>query len=297
MASVVGDNRVSGGLNTSHSQPCGEASADAEVFAGLDAERAAVGGVRKPRLLDLFCCAGGAAVGYHRAGFEVVGIDIKPRHNYPFEFRQADALTLDPDEIAAEFDAVHASPECQSFSPTKRIHQMGRTSGYKSPRLRDAADDHPDLIAPTRAILRASGLPFIIENVVGARGQLIDPIMLCGSMFGLKVYRHRLFELSFPHVWNPPAHVTHVRGATKATDGYSSLARGATIISCAGNNFRRIEGMAAMGIDWHATRPEVAQMIPPAYTEFLGRQLMAEVIIARAVADTSEGKEIPGTPG
>lgn len=144
---------------------------------------------RRPRVLDLFCCAGGAAMGYHRAGFEVVGVDLAPQPNYPFEFIQADALEYVA-EHGHEFDVRHASPPCQAFSKTRTLH--GNT--------------HPELVEPTREALREVGGPYIIENVVGA--PLEDPLMLCGSEFGmqapdvdgtpLKLLRHRLFESNVP---------------------------------------------------------------------------------------------------
>ena len=138
----------------------------------------------RPRLLDLFCGAGGAAMGYHRAGFEVVGVDINPQPRYPFEFHQADALEYP----LAGFDAIHASPPCQRFSTmTKR---WARSSS------------HSDLIEPTRSRLRESMLPYVIENVAGA--PLVGPIRLCGSSFGLPVRRHRLFEMSSPPLLVPP---------------------------------------------------------------------------------------------
>ncbi len=220
--------------------------------------RASIGAKGRPRLLDLFCCAGGAAVGYHRAGFDVVGVDIKPQPNYPFTFVQADCMALDLDWVRS-FDAIHASPPCQAYSVTRKI--------------RDSGDKHPDLVEPTRATLKASGLPYIIENVVGA--PLVDPITLCGTMFGLKVFRHRLFECSF-FVLTPP-HQTH-DGSTGSSRGYSTNESGRNGYICvAGNNFVREHGAAAMGIDWKTTRPELAQAIPPAYTEWLGKRLLLEV--------------------
>ena len=207
------------------------------------------------RLLDLFCCAGGAATGYHRAGFNVVGVDHRPQPNYPFEFIQADVMGLNA-EFLSRFDAIHASPPCQAYSITAKI--------------RDTADKHPDLVEPVREMLKASGRPYVIENVVGA--PLHDPILLCGTMFGLRVYRHRLFECSFFIL--VPGHPTH-RGGTNASRGYSSFANGAEMICLAGNNFVREDGAVAMGIDWETTRPELAQAIPPAYTQFLGARLMS----------------------
>src|SRR4030042_2837765 len=146
----------------------------------------------KPRLLDLFCGAGGAAMGYHRAGFEVVGVDIKPQPHYPFEFHQADALTFPLDE----FDAYHASPPCQAFTKYKNLRK-------------DLPSRYPNLIPSTRRRLTDTDKPFVIENVEGS--PLINPIVLCGSMFGLDVRRHRLFEcgkftvqpLVCHHNWEP----------------------------------------------------------------------------------------------
>jgi DNA (cytosine-5)-methyltransferase 1 len=122
--------------------------------------------VKKPRLLDLFCCAGGASVGYSMAGFSVVGVDIDFQPNYPFEFIQADALTLDP-KFLASFDAIHASPPCQAYSDLAKRNG----NGHKWPRL----------IEPIRKMLIRSGLPYIIENVDGA--PLLHPVVLCGTMF------------------------------------------------------------------------------------------------------------------
>jgi len=162
----------------------------------------------KPRILDLFCGAGGAAMGYYRAGFDVVGVDIEPQKNYPFEFILADALQLmDALTITGEWrgnssngftvwrlkdlDAFHASPPCQKYSVM--------TNG----RWQDRVAAHPDLIKPTRERLVATGKPYIIENVPGAKAELINPIMLCGTMFGLQtkggsqLRRHRYFETSW----------------------------------------------------------------------------------------------------
>jgi DNA (cytosine-5)-methyltransferase 1 len=130
----------------------------------------------RPLLLDLFCGAGGASVGYHGAGFDVIGVDLHPQPRYPFEFVQADALTFPLDG----FDAIHASPPCQ--------HYANVTS------WRGSRQDHPDLIAATRRALQASGLPWVIENVPEA--PVRPDFLLCGSQFGLKVRRHRAFETS-----------------------------------------------------------------------------------------------------
>ena len=147
------------------------------------------------RLLDLFCGAGGSAVGYHRAGFEVVGVDNRPQPRYPFEFIQADALDFvtPPSgcQFGVYFDAIHASPPCQAFTDLKSMWNAGQ---------------HEDLITPLRPLLENTGLPYVIENVEGARSALRDPVTLCGSSFGLKVRRHRLFETNWPLMVPPCAH-------------------------------------------------------------------------------------------
>lgn len=218
--------------------------------------------MNRPRALDLFCCAGGAGMGLHHAGFEVVGVDIRPQPNYPFEFHQADALTFPTDG----FDFIWASPPCQKYSVTRKIGNTG--------------DRHPDLVVPVREKLIAAGAPYVIENVIGA--PLIDPIILCGTMFGLRVYRHRQFESNF-FIMTPPHHA-HSQGSTNASRAYSSFADGAQMICVAGNNFRREDGAEAMGIAWHTTRKEMAQAIPPAYSEFIGRAALAHLDSQRVAA-------------
>jgi DNA (cytosine-5)-methyltransferase 1 len=207
----------------------------------------------RPRLLDLFCGAGGAAMGYHRAGFEVVGVDIKPQPNYPFEFIQADALTFPLDG----FDAIHASPPCQLFS---RAGHLRTAQGGKASAI--------NLIPETRAALVASGLPYVIENVPGAP---LSGVTLCGSTFGLGVRRHRIFEsdaliLSLGpcrhREQGRPVGVYHVMGDHVPQGG--TTARDLD------------EGQRAMGIDWMTWR-ELRESIPPAYTEFIGRQLIARL--------------------
>jgi DNA (cytosine-5)-methyltransferase 1 len=217
----------------------------------------------RPRLLDLFCGAGGCSVGYHRAGFEVVGVDLLRQPNYPFEFWQADALEY----LAAHgrgFDAVHASPPCQRYTVGRHIHGSdGR---------------HPDLVAACRAALIASGRPWVIENVPGS--PLVQPVTLCGLMFGLGVLRHRLFESSA--LLFAPAHPRHPASLTTGTltakrggrgNGYSTGEHG--LVCVAGNNFVREAGARAMGVGWPMTRRELANAIPPAYAEWVGRQLIA----------------------
>lgn len=210
----------------------------------------------RPRLLDLFCGAGGAAMGYHRAGFEVVGVDIKPQPRYPFEFHQGDAMTWPIDG----FDAIHASPPCQAYSRLRTL-----------PWLRDR--EYWDSVPPTRTRLVESGLPYVMENVEGAP---VQGMTLCGTMFGLQwddgtpLYRHRLFEMT--HFCFAPGHPKHTKVLVpgRLLKGRARLNNGYVV----GVHQNGIRAMGAMGIDW-MTGIELSQAIPPAYTEFIGRQLMA----------------------
>ncbi|MBA3724981.1 MAG: DNA cytosine methyltransferase [Armatimonadetes bacterium] len=218
-----------------------------------------------PRLLDLFCCAGGAGVGYNRAGFDVVGVDIKLQRNYPFEFVQADALTLDADFLAS-FDAIHASPPCQSYSDLAKRNKN--------------ADDWPRLIEPVREMLEGTGLPYVIENVDGA--PLINPIVLCGTMFPeLRVIRHRLFEANFlieapPHKKHPKVHTFDRRKAHYGkTDEWSDFVQ-----VTGGGNCSVAAAREAMGIDW-MTKNELNEAIPPAYAEFVGKALLRHLSLGR----------------
>ncbi len=212
------------------------------------------------KLLDLFCGAGGCAMGYSRAGFDVVGVDLAPQPNYPFEFHQGDALEYLAAH-GAEFDVIHASPPCQAFSVSTAVHgKAGRSK-------------HKNLIPSTRQLLVDAGRPYIIENVNGAplaRGS----IMLCGMMFGLRVLRHRLFETR-DFLFSPP-HPRHPKGML--TNSHRAYDRGESPYVCVvGHNFSRPEGEKAMGIDWMRSRRELSQAIPPAYTEYLGKQLIASL--------------------
>lgn len=223
---------------------------------------------RRPLLLDLFCCAGGAGVGYYRAGFDVVGVDIVARPSNPLPFIQADALELDPSFIAL-FDAIHASPPCQSYS------DLAKRNGN--------ADEWPRLIEPVRELLVASGKPYIIENVEGA--PLRDPIVLCGTMFpGLRVLRHRLFETNFP-VTTPP-HTKHPKVHTfdKRKSHFGKTDEWKDFVQVTGGgNSSLAAARDAMGIDW-MTKAEINEAIPPAYTEHIGRQLMARILAAESLA-------------
>jgi DNA (cytosine-5)-methyltransferase 1 len=204
----------------------------------------------RPLALDLFCCAGGAAVGLHRAGYQVIGVDIDPQPRYPFAFIQADVTKID----FARFALVWASPPCQQFC---RLRTREDLSGY------------PDLIEPVRAKLIASGVPYVIENVPEA--PIRQDLMLCGGMFGLRSYRHRHFECSFP-IKQPehPKHVVRVnrRGENRrehwANGGFITIT-GDVGVYC---------GPEAMGIDW-MSGAEMSEAIPPAYSEYIGRAALA----------------------
>lgn len=222
----------------------------------------------RPRLLDLFCGAGGASMGYSRAGFEVVGVDLHPMPRYPFEFHQADAMTYPLEG----FDVIHASPPCQAFSDMK---SMPNTKA------------HADLLTPTRARLMAWGGPYVIENVEGA--PMVNYITLCGTAFGLGtgnayLRRHRRFEVQPPFLFVPPcAHgprgsaVIGVYGGhgrdRRRRPKYVGVSVNAGGESRNGQEFSTEERKEAMGIDW-MTGNELSQSIPPAYTEYIGKQLL-----------------------
>jgi DNA (cytosine-5)-methyltransferase 1 len=234
------------------------------VFAGeVDAY------VTKPRLLDLFCGAGGAAMGYHRAGFDVVGVDIAPQPNYPFEFIQADALEwldamLPHSRALDETDAIHASPPCQAHSSIAKQQRTRRPGAY----------EHPDLVEDTRRLLRATGLPYVIENVLSA--PLENAVMLCGSSFGLDVRRHRLFESNVPILSLPCAHHWQTPRFRSLDTRRSGLASVVGVHGHLNYSSERALREAAMNIDW-MTPEELAQAIPPAMTEHIGSFLLAEV--------------------
>jgi len=227
---------------------------------------------QRPRLLDLFCGAGGCSVGYHRAGFEVVGVDIAEQPRYPFALLRDDALDFLRMVAAGGFtgfDAIHASPPCQAYSD---LHTLNGRREY------------PDLVEPVRELLKATGLPYVIENVEGA--PLEHPIRICGSGIGLPLLRrHRLFECSFPAMGVPCAH-----GATEkrfpALNGQDRKRGGRSgIVGVYGNGGDKRADLwpEAMGIDW-MTRQELTQAIPPRYTEHVGHYLLAEVNARREMA-------------
>jgi DNA (cytosine-5)-methyltransferase 1 len=248
-----------------------------------------------PRLLDLFCGQGGAAAGYARAGFEVFGIDIGPQPRYPFEFWQVDALMALEALVTyerplvfgrewfglADFDAIHASPPCQGYS----IATAGNLA---------ARGKHKRLIAATRELLALSGRPWVIENVEQARSQMVDPVLLCGRMFGLGATdedglplvldRHRLFESNVPLA--APEHPKHGNEQVAGVYGGSRRSSKPNATPADDRHAARHERhggyvprskrvqQALLGIDWMTVRG-MQESIPPAYAEHIGRQLLA----------------------
>lgn len=247
------------------------------------------------RLLDLFCCAGGAAVGYHRAGFTPYGVDINPQPNYPYAFHQGDVLEVMRVLNAggaidfthpcgrvewltlADFVLAHASPPCQAFSKTKTLH----------------TNTHPDLVEPTRAALIETGLPYIIENVVGA--PLLDPLVLCGTEFNmtapdvdglpLKLVRHRLFESNLPLTragtcnHDPKVLTASIYGAG---GGWTPEHRDSA--TRRGGYVPHTDVCRALlGVDW-TTKHELSQVVPPRFTEHLGHQAMHHLAAPQAQA-------------
>ena len=194
-------------------------------------------------------------MGYHRAGFEVVGIDIKPQPRFPFEFHQADALTYPLEG----FDAIHASPPCQSYS------DLAKRNGN--------ADEWPRLIDPVRNLLIKSGILYVIENVEGA--PLHDPVILCGTMFPqLRVLRHRLFEANFPIAVPPHGNHPLVHTFDKRKNHYGKTDEWKDFVQVTGGgNCTLAAAREAMGIDW-MTKTEINEAIPPAYTEYIGGWLI-----------------------
>jgi DNA (cytosine-5)-methyltransferase 1 len=228
------------------------------------------------RLLELYCKAGGSGMGYAAAGFIVSGIDIKPQPNYPFAFSQGDALRLDAQIIAENFDAIHASPPCQFASPL---------------RFAPGGKEHINLIPATRKLLQATGLPYVIENVEDAAEHLINPITLCGTMFGLgshgaQLQRHRCFEINWP--FNSDLACAH-DSAKPVLGVYGGHARiraarfGGRKTRDAWPNGHWPVASEAMGMDW-ATLAEMSEAVPPAYTKYLGRQLLAHLLQQRVAA-------------
>lgn len=216
----------------------------------------------RPWLLDLFCKQGGAGMGYYRAGFNVLGVDIEPQPRYPLPFIRADALAFLRSIKAGDYRvgdewvgldniaAIHASPPCQAHTKAQKLHK----------------NEHPDLIGPTRSLLKELGLPYVIENVPGA--PLMEAHELCGAMFtGLRVYRHRLFEMNWPY--DPPKHPAHVAkqvkmGRKPKDDEWSQPV----------GNFSGVQrARDGMDIQW-MNQDGLREAIPPAYTEDIGKWLL-----------------------
>lgn len=215
----------------------------------------------KPFLLDLYCCQGGASAGYVAAGFDVIGVDLSAQPRYPYRFFRTNALAY-LDVLVGNpraFQAIHASPPCQGGTNAQKIQ----------------GNEHPRLIAPTRALLDQTGLPYVIENVVPMAGvedadPLKDPVMLCGASFGLRTYRHRLFETNWQ--LTAPEHVRHTQAQVKMGrpiregDFYQAV-----------GNFSGVDiARRDMGVPW-MNRDGVRECIPPVYAEHVGRQLITLV--------------------
>ncbi|MFG3050928.1 SAM-dependent methyltransferase [Kitasatospora sp. NPDC048239] len=208
-------------------------------------------------VLDTYGCQGGAGMGYWLAGYDVLSVDIADQPRNPFAFIQADAVQFIADH-GHLFDLLHASPPCQRYTRCQKIR--GR--------------EHPDLIAPTRAALEATGRPWVIENVEEARPELRDPVMLCGAAFGLRTYRHRLFEPGGGLAIAPPPHPAH--NASNAKMG-RPVADG-EFMHVVGNfsNVPLARSEAVMGMPW-ATRDGLREAIPPAYTRLIGHQAATQL--------------------
>ncbi|MGW4829629.1 DNA methylase [Amycolatopsis japonica] len=209
----------------------------------------------RPRILVGFCCQGGEAMGYWHAGFDVIGVDIKPQPRFPFTFIQADAIAYTR-EHGHDFDVVAGGPPCQGYSKTHRIRR----------------NDHPRLIAKFRDVLEDLGKPYVIENVEEARGELREPVLLCGAMagFGLHTYRHRLFETNWP--LTAPDHPEHPSELVKMGrplrpgDWYHAV-----------GNFSGVPYVREdMGVPW-MNRDGIRECIPPVYACHVGQQLLAHL--------------------
>jgi DNA (cytosine-5)-methyltransferase 1 len=211
--------------------------------------------VSRPRLLDLFSGAGGAARGYQQAGFHVTGVDLRPQPRYAGDdFFEADALTFPLDG----YDAIHASPPCQAYSVSTNYRPENRAK-------------YPDLVVPTRERLTATGLPYVIENVPGA--PLHNPIIICGAGLGMDLRRHRLFESNVP-MWGVPC--AHGQQIWRPEYKHSTGRKRRRVVVLGEWRVDFALQKAAAGIDW-MTLEELSEAIPPAYTEHVGNFLLAAV--------------------
>ncbi|WP_219498521.1 DNA cytosine methyltransferase [Nonomuraea ceibae] len=211
------------------------------------------------RVLDACCCAGGAAMGYHRAGFDVTGVDIAPQPNYPFTFHQGDAVAF----IRAhghEYDLIHVSPPCQA--------DCTLTAGTNQ----DRRHLHRSMLAVVRDALMATGRPWLIEQPMG-QARMRRDLLLCGLMFDLKVFRHRQFELhglTIPQPDHPTHHGHRVRGWRHGRFYEGDMV---AVYGDGGGKGSITDWQTAMGIGWTDVRREIAEAIPPAYTQHIGQAI------------------------
>ncbi|MFD1776675.1 DNA cytosine methyltransferase [Paenibacillus rhizophilus] len=208
------------------------------------------------KALDLYCCGGGAGRGLHQAGFEVTGVDINPQKRYPFKFIQSDVMQLSIDFLR-EFDFIWASPPCQAYT-------------LAGTQWRREGKEYPDLIEATRAMLIESGVPWVIENVPEA--PLKNPVVLCGAMFGLKTYRHRLFESSFKI--EQPEHPPHVAKSTKM----GRPPKEGEFMQIVGHFSGVPQAREIMGLPG-LNQYELAQAIPPAYSKYIAEQFFKSISV------------------
>lgn len=211
----------------------------------------------RPKLLDLFCGAGGCSVGYHRAGFDVTGVDIEPHKDYPYELIVADAMELLQDRaFLAGFDVIHASPPCQYYSVAASANPGSR-------------DNHPDLVPSVRDALIRARQPYVIENVPGA--PLIGPVLICGWAMGYKhLPRHRLFESNML-IMSPGCACPF--GDSVSVFGHSGEDR-RKIHGGVRKHMPIAEVRVLMGCEWMTKREDVSEAIPPGYTEYIGSQIL-----------------------